>query len=65
MTQNKGLHRRTFLKNVGLAAVAQLAGCTKVLPAVSAFKKTIQGKTNYPNGKGSTFPITFNPIPGM
>ncbi|AEW02087.1 glycoside hydrolase family 5 [Niastella koreensis GR20-10] len=36
MSMNQGLNRRTFLRNVGLAAAGALAGCNKVLPEIAA-----------------------------
>lgn len=64
MTSNKGLLRRTFIRNVGLAAVAQLAGCTKVLPEIAArTQKANTGKNKLPKWKGFNIPDYFQPDP--
>lgn len=64
MTLNKGLHRRTFLRNVGLATVAQLAGCTKVLPEIASLtQKDDPLKNKLPKWKGFNIPDYFQPDP--
>jgi aryl-phospho-beta-D-glucosidase BglC (GH1 family) len=64
MTLNKGLHRRTFLRNVGLATVAQLTGCTKVLPELASLtQKTTSSKNKLPKWKGFNIPDYFQPDP--
>jgi len=50
MKINRGLNRRTFLRNVGLAAMGGLAGCSKVLPEITSLTQT----TNTTNSSTST-----------
>lgn len=64
MRLNKGLHRRTFLRNVGLATVAQLAGCTKVLPEIASLtQKADPLKNKLPKWRGFNIPDYFQPDP--
>jgi endoglucanase len=67
MSINKGLGRRTFLKNVGLAAMGGLAGCTKVLPEIAALtqneKNTSTSKNKLPKWKGFNISDFFQPDP--
>jgi endoglucanase len=67
MTINKGLNRRTFLRNVGLAAMGGLAGCTKVVPEIASLtQKNISTNTlknKLPKWKGFNIPDFFQPNP--
>jgi aryl-phospho-beta-D-glucosidase BglC (GH1 family) len=64
MTLNKGLHRRTFLRNVGLAAMGGLTGCTKVLPEIASLTQKNNPITNkLPKWKGFNIPDFFQPDP--
>lgn len=64
MTLNKGLHRRTFLRNVGLAAMGGLAGCTKVLPELASLnQKSNPLKNKLPKWRGFNIPDYFQPDP--
>ncbi|THU37120.1 glycosyl hydrolase family 5 [Niastella caeni] len=64
MTMNKGLNRRTFLRNVGLAAVAEIVGCTKVLPEIAAINlKNSPVKNKLPKWKGFNIADYFQPDP--
>lgn len=64
MTLNKGLHRRAFLRNVGLAAIAQVAGCTRILPELASIAdKNTSSKNKLPKWKGFNIPDFFQPDP--
>jgi aryl-phospho-beta-D-glucosidase BglC (GH1 family) len=64
MTLNKGLNRRTFLRNVGLATAGHLAACTKVLPEIaSVTQKSNLAKNKLPKWKGFNIPDYFQPDP--
>jgi endoglucanase len=67
MTINKGLNRRTFLRNVGLAAMGGLAGCTKVVPEIASLTQkntsTTNSKNKLPKWKGFNIPDFFQPDP--
>ena len=69
----KGLNRRTFLRNVGLAAAAHVVGCTKVIPELAALtsnnttttnSESSIGKNKLPKWKGFNIPDYFQPDPG-
>src|SRR5689334_3898259 len=72
----KGLDRRTFLRNVGLAATGALMGCSKVLPEVAALTKNknnlssdsnddlISPLNKIPKWKGFNISDYFQPDPG-
>jgi endoglucanase len=64
MKDNKGLNRRTFLRNVGMATAAGLVGCTKVLPEIASFtQKDTLLKNKLPKWKGFNIPDFFQPDP--
>jgi len=64
MTLNKGLNRRTFLRNVGLAAAGSLIGCSKVLPETGSLSlKNSLSKNKLPKWKGFNIPDFFQPDP--
>lgn len=75
MRINKGLNRRTFLRNVGLAAMGGLAGCSKVLPEITSLTQqpnTINSsnattastsKNRLPKWKGFNINDFFQPDP--
>src|SRR5687768_15079224 len=66
MKMNKGLNRRTFLRNVGLAAMGGLTGCTKVLPEIASLTQknnTTNSKNKLPKWKGFNIPDFFQPNP--
>jgi endoglucanase len=71
----KGLNRRTFLRNVGLATAAHVVGCTKVLPELAALTSNANYTTSknagseilknkLPKWKGFNIPDYFQPDPG-
>ncbi|HEY8896883.1 MAG TPA: cellulase family glycosylhydrolase [Niastella sp.] len=70
----KGLNRRTFLRNVGLATVAHVVGCTKVIPELAALTTNTNNttttnagsdllKNKLPKWKGFNIPDFFQPDP--
>jgi endoglucanase len=64
MTLNKGLQRRAFLRNVGLATIGGLTGCTKVIPELASFaEKNTSSKNKLPKWKGFNIPDFFQPDP--
>lgn len=64
MTFNEGLKRRAFLRNVGLAAIGGLTGCTKVLPEIASLTQKNNQLTNkLPKWKGFNIPDFFQPDP--
>jgi endoglucanase len=64
MTLNKGLQRRAFLRNVGLAAMGGLTGCTKALPEIASLTQKNNLITNkLPKWKGFNIPDFFQPDP--
>jgi aryl-phospho-beta-D-glucosidase BglC (GH1 family) len=64
MTLNKGLQRRAFLRNVGLATIGGLTGCTKVLPEIASLTQKNNLITNkLPKWKGFNIPDFFQPDP--
>jgi aryl-phospho-beta-D-glucosidase BglC (GH1 family) len=64
MTLNKGLQRRAFLRNVGLAAIGGLTGCTKVLPEIASLTQKNNLITNkLPKWRGFNIPDFFQPDP--
>jgi endoglucanase len=66
MTANRGLNRRTFLRNVGLAAIGGIAGCNKVLPEVTAAitqNNTTTSANKLPKWKGFNISDYFQPDP--
>lgn len=64
MTFNEGLKRRAFLRNVGLAAIGGLTGCTKVLPEIASLtQKNNQITNKLPKWKGFNIPDFFQPDP--
>ncbi|WP_207514644.1 glycoside hydrolase family 5 protein [Longitalea luteola] len=64
MKSNKGVNRRAFLRNVGLAAVGHLAACTKVLPEITSLtQKDNLLKNKLPKWKGFNIPDYFQPDP--
>ena len=64
MTLNKGLQRRAFLRNVGLATIGGLTGCTKVLPEIASLTQKNNPITNkLPKWKGFNIPDFFQPDP--
>lgn len=75
MKINKGLNRRTFLRNVGLAAMGGLAGCSKVLPEITSLTQHTNttnsntasvantSKNKLPKWKGFNINDFFQPDP--
>lgn len=72
MKMSKGLNRRSFLRNVGLAATGAIVGCNKVLPGLDvtdATRKTvntanaIKNLGKLPKWKGFNLNEFFQPDP--
>jgi aryl-phospho-beta-D-glucosidase BglC (GH1 family) len=67
MSLNKGLNRRTFLRNVGLAAAGMMVGCTKAKPDLAATVSQMSLDTApgniLPKWRGFNIPDYFQPDP--